>query len=244
MAKVDPPHKVAPGDEMSYFKHRQVSGDAYAHYRLPVYLARRLPPNQNAQVLDFGCGFGQTVRELRRLGYANAVGFDIEPAAIDFCVANSIPVISQHQLDAKQHAGQFDLIFCSHVLEHIAKDQVIATLTKLRALLRPQGMLMVCVPNAQSNTGCYWAYEDFTHHTTYTSGSVYYVLSKAGYADIAFIDTDCTEGMGPVRRSIKRLLLAAYRANYRFWNKVTSSATHAPSPQIFSYELKAIARAG
>jgi hypothetical protein len=99
----------------------------------------------------------------------------------------------------------------------------------------------VYVPNAQSNTGSYWA-EDFTHHTLFTSGSLYCVLSKAGFAQVEFIDADCTAGMRPRRRWLKRRLLTIHTANYRSWNRVTFSATHPPSPEIFSYEIKAVAR--
>ena len=50
--------------------------------------------------------------------------------------------------------------------------------------------------------------------------------------------------MRPGRRWLKRRLLSVYKANYRFWNRVTSSATHPPSPDIFSYEIKALTRPG
>ncbi|MGC9101323.1 MAG: hypothetical protein ACP5HC_08750 [Caldisericum sp.] len=40
------------------------------------------------------------------------------------------------------------------------------------------------VRNVQSNTGAYWAYEDFSHFTLFTSGSIYYVLKMAGFDEI------------------------------------------------------------
>jgi len=230
-------------NDPSYFQHRKVSGDAYADYELPSYLETRLPESKDARILDFGCGFGHFIRALGRRGYVRAEGYDIEPAALAFCRSNGVPAIDGNQIDVAELPHQYDFIFTSHVLEHIPKEHVIETLGKLRQRLKPGGALFVCVPNAQSSTGCYWAYEDFTHYTAYTSGSLYYVLSKAGYAGIDFVDKDCTEGIPPARRAIKRFLLGLYAANYRFWNRVTSSATHASSPEIFSYEIKAIAKA-
>ncbi len=229
-------------DDAHYFRYRQVCANAYEHYLLPFYLARRLPENKDACILDFGCGFGQFVRALAQRGYEKAVGYDIEPSAIAFCRDQGVPVIDGMHMPLDELPDQYDFIYSSHVIEHIPKDAVIDILRSLRQRLKAGGTLLVCVPNAQSNTGCYWAYEDFTHYTAYTSGSLYYVLSKAGFHTIAFVDTDCTEGMSVMRRTIKRALLSIYRAKYRFWNRVTNSATHVPSPDIFSYEIKATAR--
>jgi hypothetical protein len=110
-------------------------------------------------------------------------------------------------------------------------------------VLKIGGQLIVMVPNAQSNTGCYWAYEDFTHSTLFTAGSLYYVLCAAGFSQVEFIDIDCTAGMKPFKKLMKKCLLGLYIFHFGFWNKVTASAFHSPSPQIFSYEIKAIARA-
>lgn len=229
-------------DYTSYFAHRRISGDSYLQYTLPPYLARRLPGNKDAPILDFGCGFGQFVRQVRLRGYTRALGYDIEPTALDYCEKNDIPVVDGRGLDLADHQGRYDLIYCSHVVEHLPKEIVIETLGKLRRLLNPEGVLLVCVPNGQSNTAAYWAYEDFTHYTLYTAGSLYYVLSKAGFANIDFVDVDCTEGMTSFKAALKRFFLAAYKRNYRFWNRVTNSATHAPSPDVFSFEIKAAAR--
>ena len=229
-------------DYSSYFRHRRISGDSYLQYSVPPYLAKQLPSNRDARILDFGSGFGQFVREVRLLGYTQVTGYDIEPAALAYCTENGIPVIDGRGLDLADHEMTYDLIYCSHVIEHLPKEIVIEMLGKLRRLLNPGGMLLVCVPNGQSNTAAYWAFEDFTHYTLYTAGSIYYVLSRAGFSSIDFLDVDCTEGLTPMRAAAKRALLAIYKRNYRFWNRVTNSATHAPSPDIFSFEIKAAAR--
>lgn len=98
--------------------------------------------------------------------------------------------------------------------------------------------MLISVPNAQSNTGCYWAYEDWTHTTLFTSGSIYYVLKSAGFNNVEFIDRDCTLGQNSLKRFLKKYFLKLYILNKSFWNKVTSSSYHEPSPKIFSYEIK------
>jgi hypothetical protein len=131
----------------------------------------------------------------------------------------------------------------SHVLEHLPKEKTIAILSSIGTrLLKESGALLVMVPNAQSHTGCYWMYEDWTHETLFTAGSLLYVLRAAGFQDVVFHDPYGIAGVDWKRRIIKRLLLRYYDARLKFWNRVTSSSFHLPSPRIYSFELKAVAR--
>ncbi|WP_207935423.1 hypothetical protein, partial [Helicobacter cinaedi] len=70
-----------------------------------------------------------------------------------------------------------------------------------------------------------------------------YVLKMAGFAHIEIIDKDALVGVkgGGVKRIIRKIFLKLYKLNFAFWNRITNSAFHAPSPQIFSYEIKALA---
>ena len=76
------------------------------------------------------------------------------------------------------HYGKkkYDFIVMNHVLEHLEKSLIIRTLQLIkRFLMKPNASLVVMVPNAQLNTGCYWAHEDFTHNTSLPLGA--FVLS-------------------------------------------------------------------
>lgn len=116
-------------------------------------------------------------------------------------------------------------------------------LRKIREeILAKDGMFCLMVPNAQSNTDCYWAYEDFTHYTLFTAGSLLYVLREAGFTNIEFLDAAGLENSTGWKKLLKSLLLKAYIWNKMFWNKVTGSAYHQPSPMIFTWELKCVAR--
>lgn len=110
------------------------------------------------------------------------------------------------------------------------------------SILNKNGQIYISVPNAQSNTGCYWAYEDFTHETLYTSGSLFYVLKMAGFNQIEFLDIDGLENTKGIKKAIKKVLLEIYKQNIKFWNKITSSSFHQPSPQCFCYEIKVLAK--
>ena len=222
-----------------YFRFRRVSPDFYAETELQAYIRKRLPKDKSSLIVDFGCGFGQTLRSLAKLGYTNILGVEINNYAADHCVANGFRVIrSIEQLEGLKAS----FVLMSHVLEHIPKESMQTALVAIRSSLARDGCLLVCVPNAQAATGAYWAYEDFTHEFLFTSGSLYYVTKLAGFQDVTIIDADCTEGMHPLKASVVRFLLALYRLNYRFWNKVTCSSPHLPSENVFSFEVKALCR--
>ncbi|NTV48325.1 MAG: class I SAM-dependent methyltransferase [Geobacteraceae bacterium] len=229
----------------NYFSFRNVAPDFYSEYALPAYLKRELPNDPNAAILDIGCGFGQMLKALHAEGYKDLTGIDISMEAIEFCSEQKLNV---EKIDSiinycRIVSRTYDCIVMSHVIEHIDKNEIIETLRSVRThLLKEGGCLIVTTPNAQSTTGCYWAYEDFTHTTIFTSGSLLFVLKCAGFEHVDFIDTLGTAGSHPVARFAKRILIALYSAHRTFWNLVTNSSYHRPSPQIFTFELKAVAR--
>ncbi|WP_109486759.1 class I SAM-dependent methyltransferase [Occallatibacter savannae] len=231
-------------DYREYFTLRRQSSEFYASFELPPYLYPVLKEIDDPRILDFGCGFGQMLRALARAGLREIEGIDIEPEAIEFCRSQGLKCTNSFEQPGffEEHSASFDFVIMSHVLEHFPKEKMIEHLRQIRNLLRPGGALILMVPNAQANTGCYWAFEDFTHHFLFTSGSLFYVLRAAGFNDVEFLDIDCTSGLPVWKRAAQRFFLRLYAANYNFWNKITGSAFHHSSPLIFSYEIKAVAR--
>lgn len=228
-----------------YFSSRGVGADYYGDYVLPAYLKQILPPEREAAILDIGCGLGQMLHSLRAEGYVDLAGIDVSSEAVSACMTKGLDVIKIESIAdyCRTACKQYDFIVMSHVIEHIAKDEIIETLRLIRSrLLRDGGHLVVMTPNAQSHTGCYWAYEDFTHTTIFTAGSLFFVLKSAGFQQVEFIDRFGIVGSNFFVGLVRRALIFAYKAKNAFWNRVTNSSFHRPSPQIFTFEIKAIAR--
>lgn len=228
-----------------YYANRGVTSADYAGFRLPAYLQQVLPADRGARILDIGCGFGSMLHALRDLGYRSLRGVDISAEAVETSLNRGLDVARIDNLDdyCVASAERFEFIMMSHVLEHLDKAGIIGTLKLIRErLLAPGASLVIMVPNAQSATGCYWAYEDFTHQTLFTAGSLQFVLKSAGFTSVAFLDPEAVADSSPAVRWVRRLLLRPYRANLAFWNRVTGSAFHRASPQIFSFEIKILAR--
>ena len=236
-----------------YFEARGVSAEFYKDSKLPAYykeILENLP--QNARILDFGCGFGQNLFAIKNKRFEwkmgggskdfRLVGIDINPNAIDFVKSLDIEAILIEDIFSFKPKERFDLIITTHTLEHLPKENLINILKYFREfLLKENGAIFVAVPNAQSFTGCYWAYEDFTHHTLFTAGSLIYVLKMSGFKSVEIIDKDALAGSKGIKKWIKKIFLKFYKLHIKFWCKMTNSAFHAPSPQVFSYEIKALA---
>ncbi len=105
-------------------------------------LLRRFPPD-GKRVLDFGCMDGIFTLRLQQLG-GEAVGYDISPAAISqaekFRGAASHPVFTT----VLPGPGQFDLVYCNEVLEHVRDDAALAR--ELVGFLAPGGVLVGTTP--------------------------------------------------------------------------------------------------
>lgn len=107
-------------------------------------LLRRYPPD-GKRVLDFGCMDGVFTLLLQEAG-AQAVGYDISPAAIGqaklFRGTAARPVFTT----VPPGPGQFDLIYCSEALEHVADDS--ALVGELVGYLAPGGSVVGTTPVA------------------------------------------------------------------------------------------------
>ena len=219
------------------------SHDAGSFKNIPQYLLNILPKDKSIRIIDIGCGFGEYLRKLKLLGYENTFGIDISNESIDYCLKHNLYVELINDISSYVPDTKYDLFILNHVLEHIDKSKIISTLNHIRTnILTDNGYGIIIVPNAQSNTGPYWAYEDFTHSTLFTSGSLKYVSLAAGFRDVYFTDKDSLLGSRIMLRFIKQFFLVIYKFKKSFWNKVTSSSFHKQSEDIFGFELKLIVK--
>ena len=148
---------------------------------VPLSTSYPLSLSPTAAILDFGCGWGWWLREVRRAGYVNLWGLDREHAGLARLRQEGFHAISG-DLRALP-AAAFDCIRLEHVLEHIRDPGEL--LRGLVPALRPGGMIVATVPDFASEgarqLGRQWPALCLPHHLShFTSTSLRLVCRAAG----------------------------------------------------------------
>lgn len=143
---------------------------------LVAYLSRWW--DADAAVADIGAGYCSFINEVRA---RRRVAVDVHPNLEHYahpgveCVRESVTSLTR-RLDA----GAFDVAFASNLLEHLTRREIWLALSELRAILRPQGRLILLQPNFRLRANEY--FDDYTHVTPLSDRSLPDVLSAAGYS--------------------------------------------------------------
>ena len=74
-------------------------------------------------VLDVGCSIGETLKVLREWGMTTVAGCDVSDSAKEMCVRDGIAFkevdLNDVDLQLPYADDEFDVVLCTHVLEHI-----------------------------------------------------------------------------------------------------------------------------
>lgn len=117
-------------------------------YRLNSLLLLLRNKNKNSiKILDFGCGNGNLLFDLKKLGFNKLFGYDFDTKAIsEMSKSNKIMIIDD--FDEITLNGNFDYIFLNHVIEHLADAKSI--LEQLSFVLNDNGKIIIRTPNSNS----------------------------------------------------------------------------------------------
>jgi 2-polyprenyl-6-hydroxyphenyl methylase / 3-demethylubiquinone-9 3-methyltransferase len=105
-------------------------------------------PLEGKTALDVGCGAGLLAEPLARLG-AKVTAIDASPEVIAVAREHAAAMgldIDYRAGDVQELEGEFDLITCMEVIEHVADSAVF--LRALAKRLAPSGLLIMSTPNA------------------------------------------------------------------------------------------------
>ena len=109
-----------------------------------------------------------------------------------------------------RRAGELAAVTATDVLEHLTKDEVLETLDRVAAALKPGGVFVARVPNAVSPFSGHIRHGDFTHETWYTDRSVRQLTAACGFELVAVL------GCPPVAHGV------ASTARVAIWKSVSA----------------------
>lgn len=130
--------------------------------RQKVKLVQRL--SKGTKLLDVGCGTGHFLMAAKAAGF-DVLGIEPDEDARRFAnEKNNVKALNRDSFLTL--SDQFDVISLWHVLEHL--PDLNADIDRLSALLKPDGKLLIAVPNPESNDakmyGANWAGYDVPRH--------------------------------------------------------------------------------
>lgn len=150
-----------------------------------------LPQDKESRILDVGCGWGFALLAAKHLGYKNVQGIEVSAHQAERAIRAglNVSIVNDSTKWLDGHRDAFDHILLLDVLEHIPVADQIPMLRSIFKALKPGGSLHVKVPNANAMLAMRWRYNDFTHHSSFTEHSLYFVLKNACFESIEIDNT-------------------------------------------------------
>jgi len=176
---------------------------SHSHGRA-VLRRSRLPRRKTLAILDFGCGPGfmwdHVLDASPKWGYT---GLDFSPESIaalktrcgghpQFRGALAVSKLPSELADAS-----FDVILLIEVVEHLRDDALAATLTELRRLLKPGGLVVVTTPNDEDLPvlhkfcpECGAVFHEWQHVRSWSANSLCALFQEYGFTARHVLCTD------------------------------------------------------
>ena len=173
-----------------------------------------LPKDKKAKILDVGCAAGQLMEWLENdLGYQDVRGIERDPRLVAFAEKCGINRVENCDLRTWSDPEMFDCIFLKDVLEHIPSGEHLDLLRCLANKLRPNGCLVIRVPNANSTFAARHRFIDATHFRSYTEHSLRGELEQTGFSRIEIYGDDVWMPQSPkgVLRFLLKLFVRVFR---------------------------------
>lgn len=190
----------SPGERAGYYQndyYEESSGERFlgpleALLRIFRWLRlrdvlRHLPARQSGAedaILDVGCGRGRLLEQFHDRGW-KVVGTQLSTTASEACTRRSGLRILVGELPRLElEAGSFRAVTLYHVLEHL--DRPFEYLAEIRRVLRPDGLLLIEVPDAAGpgfrTLGARNFCLDYPHHLFFFDRSTLgTLLERAGF---------------------------------------------------------------
>ncbi|MGS0892688.1 class I SAM-dependent methyltransferase [Burkholderia stagnalis] len=151
-----------------------------AHYQTLEYdriltLMRQLqrPGHPALRVLDYGCGTGKFLDGFDALG-CSVTGVDANIDYVERAHGNGFAAYGPDAFFARDHAP-FDVVFLSHLIEHVAPEALVELVPRLCALMHRDSRLIIISPTPGERF-----YHDFTHVRPYLPQSIRHAFGATG----------------------------------------------------------------
>ncbi len=141
--------------------------------------------SSNMSVLELGCGNGLFLQYLEHKGAKDFLGVDRD-AELRKCMP--VTVADRFQigdfwnfLSENKGRRHFNRVVLFDVLEHFPAEKGSELLRRISEILEPDGAIVARVPNLSSPWGPACQFNDLTHKTAFTPGSIAQLAEVTGF---------------------------------------------------------------
>lgn len=174
---------------------------------LKKLISDHFPRNNEAKILDLGCGHGALIYFAHSMGYSNIIGVDRSPEQVTAAKSLNIEGVQQGELMEtlkSLHNESYDVIVTFDVIEHFRKEELLIFVDEVKRVLKNCGRWIIHTPNGESPFGCRMLFWDFTHELAFTRHSISQLLLASGFNQVqCFEDKPILHGL----KSTMRLIL-------------------------------------
>jgi 2-polyprenyl-3-methyl-5-hydroxy-6-metoxy-1,4-benzoquinol methylase len=197
-----------------------------------------LVPRGRNRLLDVGCGAGELMRRHRALGW-QVRGVEPSERGAAACRAAGLRVEQSPLVEADLPEASFDVIVLNHVIEHVLDP--LQTMVRARALLAPNGLLLVVTPNVAGIGfrlyGSCWYALDAPRHLNLFSAST---LARLARRTQLVVERISTEASTRVLRNSQRYARTQGRllpGDLRARTELLTRSREAPGPSAGLWRL-------
>lgn len=146
-----------------------------------TFLKDILPTDRKARILDIPCGHGNILFFLKKLGYTNVSGFELDKNNVQVATELGLPAQVGNALEVLKAEQNIELLFCVDFLEHLEKQDVLGFLQLCHTSLKKGGQIALRMPVTDSIFGAYDVYNGFTHKWGGNSNVIRQLFEQAGF---------------------------------------------------------------
>lgn len=158
-------------------------------------------------VLDLGAGYCEFVNNISA---HRRIAVDLNPDLRSFAGEQVETVNADSRNMQAVSTGCVDTVFTSNFFEHLSSPEaLLETLAECRRVLKPDGTIVILMPNIRNLPGKYWDFLD--HRLALTHRSLAEALQLSGFATVVvhpkFLPYAVNKSRLPVNASLIRLYL-------------------------------------
>lgn len=117
------------------------------HWKAANFIANNAQVDKDADILDVGCSYGATLSVLKKKGYTNLFGLDLDEKSVSFLRESGITSKrgSIFTEELNEFNDKFDLIILGHILEHLHEPK--KAIKNISRWLKPNGKVLIECPD-------------------------------------------------------------------------------------------------